>query len=224
MQVAEPRSASPPRFVTYARVSTDEQGRSGLGLAAQRQAVARFLGGHSEHVVAEFVEVESGKKKDRPQLAAAIERCRKEKAVLVIAKLDRLARNVAFIAGLMESGVEFVAADNPSATKFTIHILAAVAEFERDMISKRTREALQAAKARGQVLGRYGRDVLAPRNRQQAQADAEALRPVVEQIRQDGATTVRALADALNERGIEGPRGGQWHVATTQRLLQRLSG
>lgn len=209
-------------LVLYFRVSTNEQGRSGLGLEAQEAAVAAFLGSRMEGVIERYVEIESGKKKDRPQLLAAIERCRRERAVLVIAKLDRLARNVAFIAGLMESGVEFVAADNPSATKFTIHILAAVAEYERDMISKRTREALAAAKARGQVLGRHGRDVLAPRNRQQARADAEALRPLVEEIRQDGATTVRAMAEVLNERGIEGPRGGRWHVASAHRLLQRL--
>src|SRR5215212_5938451 len=140
-------------FISYCRVSTDQQGRSGLGLEAQQSAVAQHVASVGGRIVGEFVEVESGRRNDRPQLAAALEACRKRRAVLVIAKLDRLARNVAFVSGLMESGVEFVAADMPTVTKLTVHILAAVAEEEARMISARTKVALQAAKARGVKLG-----------------------------------------------------------------------
>ena len=141
------------KFVAYYRVSTDRQGKSGLGLDAQREAVTSYLNGGSWQLVQEFVEVESGKRADRPQLAAALAACRKHKAKLVIAKLDRLSRNLAFVATLMESGVEFVAVDNPHANKLTIHILAAVAQHEREMISERTKAALAAARARGTQLG-----------------------------------------------------------------------
>src|SRR5262245_21022571 len=140
------------KFVAY-RVSTDRQGQSGLGLEAQRSAVLNHLDGGSWTMFAEFTEVESGKHADRPQLAAALVACKKHKAKLVIAKLDRLSRNLAFIATLMDSGVEFVAVDNPHANKLTLHILAAVAQHEREMISQRTKDALQAAKARGKRLG-----------------------------------------------------------------------
>src|SRR6187397_2824308 len=141
------------RFVAYYRVSTDRQGKSGLGLEAQRKAILDYLNGGAWQLTAEFVEVESGKHSDRPQLVAALETCRKHKAKLVIAKLDRLSRNLAFIATLMESGVEFIAVDNPHANKLTVHILAAVAQHEREMISERTKAALAAAKKRGQQLG-----------------------------------------------------------------------
>ena len=141
------------KFVAYYRVSTDRQGKSGLGLDAQREAVTSYLNGGSWQLVQELVEVESGKRADRPQLAAALAACRKHKAKLVIAKLDRLSRNLAFIATLMDSGVEFVAVDNPHANRLTVHILAAVAEHERVMISERTKAALAAAKARGTQLG-----------------------------------------------------------------------
>jgi DNA invertase Pin-like site-specific DNA recombinase len=145
-----------PAFVAYYRVSTERQGASGLGLEAQRAAVARFAG--SASLLAEFTEVESGKRHtSRPQLLAAIELCQQQKATLVIAKLDRLARNAHFIAGLLEAGVEFVAADMPQANRLTIHVLAAIAEHEREAISQRTRSALQAAKARGWVI-RAGRN------------------------------------------------------------------
>src|SRR5262245_54837559 len=131
-------SPSIRRFVAYFRVSTDRQGKSGLGLEAQRRAVLEFINGNAE-LVAGFTGIESGKRADRPELAKALEACRRQKAKLVIAKLDRLSRNLAFVATLMESGVEFVAVDNPHATKLTIHILAAVAQHEREMISERTK-------------------------------------------------------------------------------------
>src|SRR5262245_26576438 len=141
------------KWVSYIRVSTDRQGKSGLGLEAQRKAVDDYLNGGSWKLAAEFVEIESGKRSDRPQLMAALAACKKLRARLVIAKLDRLARNVNFISGLMETGVEFIAADMPFANKLTIHILAAVAEHEREAISARTKAALAAAKARGIKLG-----------------------------------------------------------------------
>src|SRR2546428_4213436 len=150
------------KFVAYFRVSTDKQGKSGLGLEAQREAVLTYLDGGRWSLVQEFVEVESGKRNDRPELTAALAACKKHKAKLVIAKLDRLSRNLAFIATLMDSGVEFVAVDNPHANRLTLHILAAVAEHERHMIADRTKAALQAAKARGIRLGRNGTDQLAP--------------------------------------------------------------
>jgi DNA invertase Pin-like site-specific DNA recombinase len=141
------------KFVAYYRVSTDRQGKSGLGLEAQQSAVRDYLTGGSWDLVGEFTEVESGKNNARPQLAAALEACRRHKAKLIIAKLDRLSRNLAFVATLIETSVEFLAADNPHANKLTVHILAAVAQHEREMISERTRSALQAAKAGGQRLG-----------------------------------------------------------------------
>ena len=141
------------RFVSYLRVSTDKQGRSGLGIEAQREAVARFLNGGTWTLLAELVETESGKNADRPQLRAAIAHCRKTGATLLIAKLDRLARNVAFISTLMEQGVPFVACDMPTATPFMLHIYAAMAEEEARAISQRTKLALAAAKARGKKLG-----------------------------------------------------------------------
>jgi DNA invertase Pin-like site-specific DNA recombinase len=148
------------QFVAYYRVSTDRQGRSGLGLEAQQAAVRGYLSASAP--IAEFIEIESGKRNDRPQLEQALALCRKRKARLVIAKLDRLSRNLAFIATLMDSGVEFVAVDNPHANRLTLHILAAVAEHERHMIADRTKAALQAAKNRGMRLGRNGADRLAP--------------------------------------------------------------
>ncbi len=141
------------RYVTYFRVSTDRQGRSGLGLDAQREAVSQFLAGRSATVVAEFVEVESGGKDDRPKLRDALAACQRGKATLLIAKLDRLARSVAFIANLMDSETEFVAVDMPHASRFILHVLAAVAEHERQIIGERTKAALAAAKARGVRLG-----------------------------------------------------------------------
>jgi DNA invertase Pin-like site-specific DNA recombinase len=155
------------RFVAYYRVSTDRQGRSGLGLEAQREAVMRHVASHDGKLIADFCEIESGKRSDRPQLAAAIAAAKKAKATLIIAKLDRLARNVHFISGLMESGVDFVAADNPHANKLMVHLLAAFAEHEREQISQRTKDALAAAKLRGIRLGRNGTERLAPAYRKE---------------------------------------------------------
>lgn len=223
------------RFIAYYRVSTDKQGRSGLGLEAQRQAVADYLNGGRWKMVAEFTEVESGKRKDRPKLTEAIAACRVYGATLVIAKLDRLARNVAFVSNLMESGVDFVAVDFPQANRLTVHVLAAVAEHEREMISARTKAALAAAKARtgknrkeiggrrhnSHVIHRLGVPKSLATRAAKAQDFAANLGPMLSQIRAGGATTVRAIADALNERGVPTRRGGAWGPSQVQRLLER---
>ena len=221
-----------PSFVAYYRVSTDKQGRSGLGLEAQRESVARHVASVGGHIVAEMQEVESGKRADRPQLLAAISACRVRRAVLAIAKLDRLTRNVAFLANLMESGVEFVACDNPHATRFTIHILAAVAEHEREMISARTRAALAAAKARGIRLGgpnlrggnkEASRLACAARS---AQADEYAtdVQPFIDAARRAGADSLGQIAKALNARGVRTPNGGQrWTHVQVRRTLRRAT-
>jgi DNA invertase Pin-like site-specific DNA recombinase len=215
------------KFVAYHRVSTERQGRSGLGLDAQKKAVLDYLNGGGWKMLGEFTEVETGKGRNalarRPQLAAALEACRKAKATLLIAKLDRLARNVHFISGLMESGVEFVAVDMPMANRLTVHILAAVAEHEREAISARTKAALAAAKARGVELGKHGKAILAPRNHKQAVERAKSLRPMLADLKAAGISSTRTIAEALNERGIPTPAGGRWHQTTVQRLLQRAS-
>jgi DNA invertase Pin-like site-specific DNA recombinase len=205
------------KFVAYFRVSTDKQGKSGLGLEAQRNAVLDYLNGGRWSLVQEFVEVESGKHSDRPQLTAALAACKKHKAKLVIAKLDRLSRNLAFIATLMESGVEFVAVDNPHATKLTVHILAAVAEHEREMISERTRAALRAAKARGTQLGNPRLADAAKRGVAALKANARQFAanvlPIIEQIERGGTTSHNAIAAELNARNVKTARGGKWtHV------------
>lgn len=218
------------RFVSYLRVSTARQGASGLGLEAQRAAVTAHLNGGDWTLLREIVEVESGKRNDRPALAEALRLCRQQKATLVIAKLDRLARNVHFISGLMESGVEFLAVDMPSANRFVVHILAAVAEQEAEAISKRTKAALAAAKERGTVLG--GRRVSAERfakigaaarqtfSAQAAKGRAQVL-SVIEEIQGQGIATLRAIAAELNARMVDAPRGGQWSAVQVRRVIAR---
>lgn len=215
------------RFVAYLRVSTDRQGRSGLGLEAQRAAVRQHAAAAGGDIVAEFVEVESGRRRDRPELAKALAACRARRAVLVIAKLDRLARNVAFVSGLMESGVEFVAADMATVNRLTVHILAAVAEEEARMISARTRAALAAAKARGVRLGnpnlRAGTPdaarAAAAAKTARARTRAADLTPILAEIRGAGVTTLAGMARALAARGVPTPSGrGAWHPATVARI------
>jgi DNA invertase Pin-like site-specific DNA recombinase len=207
------------QFVAYYRVSTDRQGRSGLGLEAQQTAVRGYLGAAAP--IAEFTEIETGKRNDRPELKEALALCRKRKARLVIAKLDRLSRNLAFIATLMDSGVEFVAVDNPHATRLTLHILAAVAEHEREMIAERTKAALRAAKARGIRLGRHGADRLAPTYRVQALDRARKLAPVLAELKSTG-LSARQMAAQLTARNIPTPTGGRWHAQTVIRMLVRV--
>lgn len=220
------------KYVAYYRVSTARQGRSGLGLDAQRSAVADYLNGGSWELLGEFTEVESGKRNDRPELARALDACRKQKATLVIAKLDRLARNVHFISGLMESRVDFVAVDMPTANRLTVHILAAVAEHEREAISARTKAALGAAKARGKRLGwanpaRQDRARAAARgaagNRARAARFAANVLPVVRAIRAAGVSTLEGIAAALNARGIKTARGAVWYASTVRNLLARAA-
>jgi DNA invertase Pin-like site-specific DNA recombinase len=212
----EPIMAGP--FVGYYRVSTDRQGRSGLGLEAQQAAIRGYLGQATP--IAEFTEIETGKRNDRPQLKEALALCRKRKAKLVIAKLDRLSRNLAFIATLMDSGVEFVAVDNPHATRLTLHILAAVAEHERHMIAERTKAALQAAKARGICLGRNGAERLAPAYRAAAIERARKLAPVLTELKSTG-MSARQIPAELTARGIPTPNGAKWHGQTVRRMLDR---
>ena len=211
------------QYVAYYRVSTDRQGRSGLGLDAQRAAVAGYLAGRGEPL-AEFTEIESGRKNDRPQLAAALALCRQRRARLIIAKLDRLARNVHFISGLMESGVEFTACDMPEANRLTLHILAAVAEHEREAISKRTTEALAMAKARGTRLGNPRPAEAARQARAVASARLDTyraqVRPIIADLHGQG-IGLRAIARELNRRGIATVRGRQWEAATVKGILER---
>lgn len=217
----------PSKFVSYLRVSTHQQGRSGLGLEAQRAAVTAYLTGHGE-LVQEFQEVETGKGANaldqRPQLRAALDACRKHGAVLLIAKLDRLARNVHFVTGLIESGCDFIAADMPNANKVMIQMHAVMAEYERDQISARTKAALAAAKARGVRLGVRGPENLRPNiEARKAVADdfARRLDGIVDGFRARGLTH-RAMAAELNTAGIAAPRGGAWTHGQVQRLLTRL--
>jgi DNA invertase Pin-like site-specific DNA recombinase len=211
-------------YIAYYRVSTDRQGRSGLGLEAQQQAVRFFLQGRGE-LVASFVEVESGRRNDRPEIAAALDACRKHKAVLIIAKLDRLARNVHFISGLMESGVEFIAVDMPEANRLTIHILAAVAEHEREMISKRTKDALEAAKARGAKLGspdpKKGATIRSQVLQDKADGFAANTMPIIRGLQAEGIASYKALAKALNARGIPTANKRKWYGTTVKNLLDR---
>jgi DNA invertase Pin-like site-specific DNA recombinase len=219
-------------YVAYCRVSTDKQGKSGLGLEGQSAAINAFLRTTDVLLQPPFVEVESGKNNDRPQLRAAMDMCKRTGATLLIAKLDRLARNVAFIANLMEAGVPFVAVDMPTANKLTVHILAAVAEHERDMISQRTKAALQAAKARGKKLGgdRGYRPTTAPDAAKaslarMAKADhaAFSVLPVVQRLQAEGVTSLNAIATKLNAMGHQTPRGGTWTATAVKRALARVA-
>ena len=220
-----PPKSAVQRFVAYYRVSTERQGRSGLGLEAQQQAVADFINGGSE-LVAEFTEVESGKQAERPELVKALDACRRHKAKLVIAKLDRLSRNLAFIATLMDSGVEFVAVDVPYAEPLYIHILGAFAQHERKMISERTKAALAAAKKRGVRLGNPN---LAPAaklgaaaNREGADRFAANVLPVIREIQAHGAVSQEAIAAKLNERKVPTARGGKWRHSQVSAVIARV--
>lgn len=221
-------------FVAYYRVSTRRQGASGLGLEGQRKAVEEFLNGGHWSIAAEFTEVESGSKDDRPELAKAIAACRLYGAKLVIAKIDRLSRDVHFLTGLEKAGVRFVAADMPEANEMVVHMMAVVAQAERKMISKRTKDALAAAKARGVKLGGdrgkgtaftsqnngAGREALQARSK----ARAAELAPTIAELRSQGVASLGGLARALTERGIPTARGGsQWTPMQVSRVLARLA-
>jgi DNA invertase Pin-like site-specific DNA recombinase len=215
----------PTGFVAYYRVSTKGQGRSGLGLEAQREAVQRHLAGSPLELLGEFTEVETGKGANaldrRPQLKAALDYARKRKATLVIAKLDRLARNVHFISGLIEQRVPIVAADMPDADITMLQIYAVMAEREARVTGERTRAALAAAKARGTVLGANGR-TLAARNREGAAARLDPLAAEIRAVRGEG-MTIRQMVKRLNDLGVASPGGGSWHTSNLHRALRRLA-
>ncbi|VWX32818.1 Resolvase [Limnobacter sp. 130] len=215
------------KFVAYFRVSTQKQGVNGLGMDAQRETVRQFLSNGGE-LVGEFVEVETGKGANalakRPQLATALALCKKTGAKLLIAKLDRLARNVHFVSGLMESKVKFVACDMPEANDLTIHVMAAFAEHEAKRISQRTKEGLAAAKARGVVLGAAGSENLRQNvleRRSVAIYAAHQLAPVLSGFKAQGMSQ-RKMVEALNDAGVKTARGGVWSLVQLQRVLSRL--
>jgi DNA invertase Pin-like site-specific DNA recombinase len=220
------------KFVSYLRVSTARQGRSGLGLEAQRKAVDDFLNGGQWRVIKEFVEVESGKKTDRPELMKAFQACRLYGAKLVIAKLDRLSRDAHFLLGLEKAGVDFVAADMPQANRLTVGIMAMVADEERRMISARTKAALAQAKKRGKRLGGYRGATITPSIRKAARTAVKArtaaraadLAPIIEELKLAKITSLGGLARALTECGIPTARGGaQWSAIQVARVLDRLN-
>jgi DNA invertase Pin-like site-specific DNA recombinase len=219
-------------YVAYLRVSTDKQGRSGLGLDAQQATIDALLRLGDTLLQPPYVEVESGRRADRPQLAAAVERCRRTGATLLVAKLDRLSRNAAFLLNLRDAGVEFVACDMPSANRLTIGIMALVAEEEARMISARTKAALQAAKARGATLGgdRGYRPASAPdtalaaeARRKAADHAAHRVLPVIETLKAEG-LSLHGIAAEMGRRGIATPRGGAWTATAVRRALQRAAG
>ncbi|MBL9045978.1 MAG: recombinase family protein [Tabrizicola sp.] len=225
--------AAGQRLVAYERVSTARQGASGLGLEAQRKVIEDFATSRGAEVLARFTEVESGRKADRPELLKALRLAKVTGATLVIAKLDRLSRNAAFLLALRDSGVRFVAVDMPEANDLTVGIMALVAQAEREAISRRTKEALAVAKARGVKLGnpngaeslrRAGKGGMALRQAVSANAAAFAadLAPVLADIREAGHSSLRAIAAELTARGIKTRRGGKWDVGNVKGLIHHL--
>jgi DNA invertase Pin-like site-specific DNA recombinase len=220
------------KFISYLRVSTERQGRNGLGIEAQRQAVRDFLDGGRWQLIGEHVEVETGKNDDRPELKKALHLAKVTGATLVIAKLDRLSRNLAFIANLQDSNAKFVCADMPDANELTIHLFAAIAQHERKLISQRTKAALAAVKARGKKLGNpngaaplrraaKGNVSAVQAIRTGADRHAQDVLPIIEAIRSQGVTSFNGIAAELNRRDILTARGGQWHATTVRNLLAR---
>jgi DNA invertase Pin-like site-specific DNA recombinase len=214
------------KFVSYYRVSTDKQGKSGLGLEAQKAAVADRLNGGRWQIVGEFVEVESGKRASRPELDAALAACKKHKAKLIVAKLDRLSRNVSFLLKLIDAGVEVLFGDLPELNgamgKFVLITMANVAELEAGLISERTKAALKAAKARGVQLGRHGAEVLAGQYRDEARQRAMQLEPIMREMQGKG-YSMRRMATELTKRKVKTLRGGEWHPQTVKMVMQRLA-
>lgn len=213
------------RAIAYFRVSTAEQERSGLGLDAQRRAVNTYAANVGVELIGQYEDIESGKRDDRPELQRAIAHAKRSKALLVIAKLDRLSRKVSFVSNLMEAGVQFVAVDNPSANELTIHILAAVAQAERKAIGERTRAALAAARARGTRLGNpnlaLARPLAARTVSERAAGFASNTLPLIRELRSAGCATLQSIADALNARGVKTARSGCWTATAVRRILAR---
>ena len=219
------------KYVAYYRVSTDKQGQSGLGLDAQRDMVRTFLNGGRWSVIGEFTEIESGTRKrlkQRPMLAAALELARKQKATLVVAKLDRLARDVQFISTLLNGQVKFVCADMPQADRTFLQMVSVFSEYEASRISERTKEALQALKRKGKKLGSPTPEIGSAEGvkviKEKADAYADRVGPIVREIiRKSGADTLRDIAAALQARGVQTPRGNtEWHPSQVSNLLKRV--
>lgn len=221
------------KIISYLRVSTTKQGQSGLGLEAQRTAIEGYANSRHANVIKTFTEIESGKNNQRPELAKAIHLAKVTGATLVIAKLDRLSRNASFLLALRDSGVRFIAADLPDANELTVGIMALVAQQEREAISKRTKEALQAAKKRGAKLGNpngaaallraaKGNTASLSTIKRNAQNHALNLQPVIQSLATEGITSLGGISSALNERGMLTPRGGNWHKSSVKNLLARL--
>jgi DNA invertase Pin-like site-specific DNA recombinase len=222
--------ASAAAVITYIRVSTSQQGRSGLGIEAQRQSLRQFAKAEGLELVREFVEVETGKGSDaldrRPQLKAALAAAKKLKCHVAVAKLDRLSRDVHFISGLMSHRVPFVVAElGADVDPFVLHLFAALAEKERSLISTRTRQALAAAQARGVTLGSpkltQARESAVAAIKGSADQHAANVLPIIKEAQKAGANTLRAVADALNARGISTARGGSWHAMSVKNVLDR---
>jgi DNA invertase Pin-like site-specific DNA recombinase len=227
-------------IIAYYRVSTQKQGKSGLGLEGQKTAVEAYAAQHNAKIIGTYTEIESGKRADRPKLACAIAHAKRSKATLVVAKLDRLARNVEFLAKLMNSAVDFVACDNPNANRLTVHILAAVAEDEARRISERTKAALAEAKARGKLLGsarpghwdgreeqrlnglEKAREQAAVAIREKATEAYADLLPLVQKLRSAG-DSLQAIADRLNAEGHTTRRGKEWNPVQVSRVLERIA-
>jgi len=229
-----PNTKTNTKLVAYHRVSTAKQGNSGLGLEAQSAAIQAYADRAGACIVAAFTEVESGKLNDRPELLRALHHAKVTGSLLVIAKLDRLSRNAAFLLTLQDSGVQFVAADMPDANNFTVGIMALVAQQEREATSKRTKEALQAAKARGTKLGNpngaaallkagKGNAAGVQAVKMKAQGYAQEMQAVLAHLQAQGKTSLGALAEALNGGGYKTPRGGAWHKTSVKNLLDRLA-
>jgi DNA invertase Pin-like site-specific DNA recombinase len=220
------------KFVAYFRVSTAKQGASGLGMEAQEAAVSSFIAGRTDKLVASYREIESGKRNDRPELAKAMEHARLTGAKLLIAKIDRLSRNAAFLLNLRESGVDFVAVDMPEANRLTVGIMSLVAEQEREAISVRTKAALQAARARGVKLGNAkGVDTFGDKRGSAAGGEASStaaderasgLRAIIASIAANGVTSANGIARELNDRGIATARGGSWSARSVLNVQARL--
>jgi DNA invertase Pin-like site-specific DNA recombinase len=218
-------SAHRGKYVAYYRVSTERQGRSGLGLDAQKAAVQNKLNGGSWVLAAEYTETESGRKAQRPQLLLALAACRKLKATLIVGKLDRLTRNTKFLLTLIDSGVEVLFCDLPEATgamgRFILTTMVSAAELEAGLVSERTKAALAAAKKRGRKLGTYGK-VLAAKNRSAARARAQELAPVIREMQKDG-LSLNEMAAELNSRKVSTHTGSVWYAQTVSRVVQRLT-
>jgi DNA invertase Pin-like site-specific DNA recombinase len=217
------------KFVGYLRVSTKRQGQSGLGLAAQRECISAYLQSVGGRLCAEFTEIESGKRTDRSDLAKALASARVHGAVLIVAKLDRLARNNAFVANLLESGCEFVAADFPQANRMMLQLMSVIAEYEAKLISDRTRAALAQAAKKGVQIGGYaencaqiarkGNKASAQVRSQAARQRARDLQPIIAELRSAGCTSLAQIADGLNQRQIPTARGSEWNPAQVYRVM-----